>query len=53
MISTWTSLGSGMATAFAAVGPFVLVVTRGREGPAAWWRTLDGDLIGRARVGRA
>lgn len=52
-ISTWSSYGSGARTAYAALGPLVLVVTSGRTGPAAWWRTRDGDLVGPALLGLA
>lgn len=52
-ISTWSSYGSGALTAYVAVGALVLVVTHGRTGPAAWWRTRDGNFVGRAHLGLA
>lgn len=52
-ISTWSSYGCGALTAYASLGPLVLVVTHGRTGPAAWWRTRDGDFVGPAHLGLA
>jgi len=51
--SLWTSYALGVATLYADCGAAVLVLSSGPRGPAAWWRTLDGDVIGRAKVGRA
>jgi hypothetical protein len=51
--SLWTSYALGVATLYADCGAAVLVLSSGPRGPAAWWRTLDGDVIGRAPIGRA